>query len=124
MIRFEWWISGIDAGITLHFQAAGRVNDIDQTDLSEMLDHYRALRIQFPFLVRCSYQGCHRFGQIGMAIVAPCQFGVLEKGRNPGATGERMLSPKRIGAQFGQNCIGAPAGMGATELENAITERG
>lgn len=124
LIRFEWGIGGTDAGITLHFQAAGRVNDVDQTNLSEILDHDRALRIQFPFLVRCSYQWCHRFGQIGMAIVAPCQLGVLEEGRNPGATGELLLSPKRIGAQFGQNRIGAPAGMAATELENGITERG
>src|SRR5262249_35783867 len=58
-----------------------------------------------------------------MAVVAAREFGVLEEGSDPGTTGERMLSPEGIGAQFGQNRICAPARMGAAHLENGITER-
>jgi hypothetical protein len=98
LIGFEGWIGGCDAGITLDFEAAGRVNDVDQADLAEVLDHHRTLSIQFPFIVRCSGRWRYNFGQLGMAVVAAREFGVLEECCDPGTTGERMLSPDGIRA--------------------------
>jgi hypothetical protein len=124
LIGFEGWIGDTDAGITLHFKAAGGVNDVDQADLREILDHHRALSIQFPFIVRRSRRWRGRFGQIGMAVVAARKFGVLEERRDPCATGERMLNPEGIGAKFGQNRVCSPAGMCAAQLQNGLAELG
>ena len=102
MIGFKRRIGGIHTGIALDLEPADGVDDVDQTDLAEVLNHDRALRIQFPFIVRCSRRWRRRFGQIGMAVVAAREFGVLEACGNPCATRESMLSPYGIRAQFGQ----------------------
>jgi hypothetical protein len=114
LIGFERWVGRTDAGITLDFETAGRINDSDQANLPEIVDHHRALGVKFPFVVRCSDSCWCWFGEFGVTVVAAREFGVLKECSNPCTTGERMLSPERIGAQFGQNCIGCPAGMGAT----------
>jgi hypothetical protein len=72
------------------------------------------LGVKFPFVVRCSHRCWCWLGEVGVPVVTAREFHVLQECSNPCATGERMLSPERIGAQFGQDCICSPAGMGAT----------
>ena len=123
LIGFERWIGGADAGITLDFESADRVDDVNETDLPKIVHRHRPLGVEFPFVVGRSCAWCDWFGQFGVTVVAACEFGVLEVGRNPCATGQRMLSPEWIGAQFGQNRIGSPARMRAAQLKDGITER-
>ncbi len=124
LIGFQWWIGGIHTGIALDLEPTHDINNGNQTHAANTVHRHVALGIEFPLIVGHSIGWGWWRWEVAMPLIPAGHFGGFEQSGDTGATGERLIGPGGIEAQFGQQGVGSPAGMRLTHLENGLTQCG
>ena len=112
----EGRIGRLQTGIALNFEAAHDIDNGDQTHFPHSRYVHAALGIDFPLVMRGTLWLARWAGQVTVLLIVAREFLSFEQHCDARATGQWVICPTGINAEFRQQGIRSPAWMRPAHL--------